>query len=118
MSHIHKFSPGANVTFSASADITAGRVLEVTGSREVAHAGAASAKVIGAAATDAKDGDDVLVLRGGVQTLVASAAIPAGSRIITAAAGKVAAAGAGVTGFGIAITAATAADQPVDVALD
>ena len=67
-SHIHLFAPGQSVTCVASADMTGGRLVEITGPRAVAHAAANSAKVFGTAATDAKSGDDVLVLRGGWET--------------------------------------------------
>jgi len=117
-SHIHKFSPGASVTFEASDDVTGGRVVEVSGSRRVANTAGASTKVIGVAGTDVKSGEDVLVLRGGIQTLTSSAAIPAGSRVDSADGGKVAVVAAGARGFGTAITTVTAADQPIDVALD
>lgn len=117
-SHIHKFSPGASVTFDTTADVIGGRVVEITGSRRVANTTGPSTKVVGAAATDVKAGEDVLVLRGGIQTLTSSAAIPAGSRVDSAAGGKVAVVAGGVRGFGTAITTVTAADQPIDVALD
>ncbi|MDJ1113230.1 capsid cement protein [Microbacterium dauci] len=116
--HIHLFEPGAKVTFTASDEITGGRLVEVTGNREVAHAAANSVKVVGAAARDTKDGEDVLVLRGGIQNLVASAAIAVGTRIKAAAAGKIQAVGAGENGIGITLTTSTAADQLVQVALD
>lgn len=115
MSHIHLFAPGKSITCTASADVTAGRLLEVTGDREVAHAGAASAKVFGAAATDAKDGAPVLVLRGGVQELTAASAIAAGDRVEAAADGKVAKSSG--TGIGLALTSAEA-DATAQIALD
>ncbi|MBN9210725.1 MAG: hypothetical protein BGO45_10650 [Microbacterium sp. 71-36] len=117
-SHIHMFEPGDKITCETTADVIGGRLVEITGPRRVAHAGAGSAKVFGAAATDTKTGGDVLVLRGGVQKLVASAAIAAGDRVKAAAAGKVATVGAGETGLGLAISTATAADQLIQIALD
>lgn len=116
--HIHLFKPGAAVTCTASADVTGGRLVEISGARTVAPASADSAKVFGAAAQDTKSGGDVLVLRGGVQELVASAAISAGARIKAAATGKVVTVGAGEAGIGLAITAASAADALIQVALD
>lgn len=116
--HIHLFEPGAKITCVAGADVIGGRLVEITGPREVSHATALSVKVFGAAARDTKDGEDVLVLRGGVQKLVASAAITAGTRIKPAAGGKVQAVANGETGNGLAITTTTAADQLVQVALD
>ncbi len=116
--HIHLFEPGAKITCVAGADVIGGRLVEISGPREVSPAAASSTKVFGAAARDAKDGEDVLVLRGGVQNLVASAAITAGTRIKAAAGGKVQAVAAGETGNGLALTTTTAADQLVQVALD
>lgn len=116
-SHIHLFKPGQAFTNEASAAITGGRLVEVTGPRRVAHAAAGSTKVLGAAATDAATGEDVLVLRGGVQNLVGSAAITAGAELEAAAAGKVVTKTTGAR-VGIALTTTTAADQTVTVALD
>lgn len=116
--HIHLFKPGAAVTFEASADVIGGRLVEVTGARAVANASADSVKTVGAAAQDTKSGEDVLVLRGGIQNLVASAAIVAGARVKPAAAGKVVTVGAGEAGIGLALTAAGAADALLQVALD
>ncbi len=117
-SHIHTYAPGHSITVQASADVTGGRLVEITGPEAVAHAGAASAKVFGAAATDAKTGEDVLVLRGGVQKLVASAAIPAGTRVAAAANGKIAAVANGDRGIGLTITSTSAGDQLALTALD
>ncbi|WZH36246.1 MAG: DUF2190 family protein [Microbacterium enclense] len=116
--HIHTFAPGASITCTASADVIGGRLVEITGPRAVAHTQAGSVKTFGAAGTDAKAGDDVLVLRGGVQKLVAGAAIAAGTRIKPAAAGKAVAVAAGENGIGLTITTTTAADQLIHVALD
>lgn len=116
--HIHLFTPGSSITFEASADVIGGRLVEVTGDRLVGPGAADSVKIVGAAAQDTKDGDDVLVLRGGVQNLTASAAITAGARVKPAAAGKVVTVGAGERGIGLALTAAAAADNLLQVALD
>jgi hypothetical protein len=116
--HIHLFKPGAAVTCAASADVTGGRLVEISGDREVQHAAAASAKVFGTAARDVKSGDDVLVLRGGIQELVASAAITVGARVAAAADGKVATVGADEPSVGLAVTAAAAADDLIQIALD
>ncbi|MFC4223564.1 capsid cement protein [Lysinibacter cavernae] len=115
--HIHTFAPGASVTCVADADIIGGRLVAITGPRAVTTATESSAGVFGAAAQDATEGDDVLVLRGGVQALVASASITAGQRVNPAADGQVAA----VTderGIGLALTTVTAADQLIQIALD
>lgn len=117
-SHIHTFAPGQAVTCATSSDVTGGRLVEITGPRLVAHAAAGSKKVFGAAAQDTTSGDDVAVLRGGIQALTASAAIAAGTRVAAAADGKVAPVANGDTGLGLAVTTTSAADQPVQVALD
>lgn len=116
--HIHLFVPGAAVTCRAGSDVIGGRLVEITGAREVGHAAAGSAKVFGVAARDTKEGDDVLVLRGGVQDLIASAGIVAGARVKAAASGKVVTVGAGEAGLGLAITDASAADAQLSIALD
>lgn len=116
--HIHMFKPGAAVTCAASADVIGGRLVDISGPRTVANAAADSVKVFGAAAQDTKSGEDVLVLRGGVQKLVASAAITAGARVKPAATGKVVTVGAGEAGIGLALTTVTAADQLIQIALD
>lgn len=115
--HIKTFEAGADITCVASAAVTGGRLVKITGpERAVALTAAATDTAFGAAARDAKAGEDVLVLRGGVQPLVASAAIAAGARVVPAAGGKVATATEG--GIGTALTTVTAADQPVQIALD
>lgn len=89
---IHKFQPGESVTFKAGADITDGQLVVVSGDRQVSPATAATgAKAIGSAATDAKSGDDVLVLLGGVQRLTAASDINAGDLVVAADGGKIAA---------------------------
>lgn len=113
--HIHTFKPGQSITFEASADIEGGRLVSVVGDRVVDTFGGGGLP-IGAAAFDVKAGDDVLVLRGGVQKLVASAAITAGARVTGAADGTVVTIASG--GIGTAITAATAAGQLIQIALD
>ncbi|MET3349637.1 UNVERIFIED_ORG: ABC-type Fe3+-hydroxamate transport system substrate-binding protein [Arthrobacter sp. UYEF1] len=100
--HVHLFSPGEPVTFTASADVTAGRLIAVTGNRTVAHAAANSAAVAGAAAFDAASGEKVTVLKGGVQRILASGAIAAGALVVAATDGKVSALAA--------VTTPTAAD--------
>lgn len=118
-SHIHLFKPGAAITCTASDDIIGGRLVEITGDREVAHAQGGSEAVFGVAATDAAAGESVLVLRGGVQNLIAVYTLPAGRRIISAGDGKVDAAAGGETGIGLAITSnMTNDEQLVQAALD
>jgi predicted RecA/RadA family phage recombinase len=115
--YLPKFKPGQAVTFTASADVTGGRLVAITGNRSVGPAGADSATVVGTAGFDAKAGESVTVYTraGGVHPLVASAAIAAGAKVISAAAGKVATLGAGANPIGIALEAAAADLDVVDV---
>lgn len=115
--YIPKFPAGAVVTLSASADVTGGRVVALTGAGAVAHAGADSSAVVGVASRDAKSGESVAVFvgKGTVHRLVASAAVTAGAKVTTAAAGKVATLGAGTNSLGLALTAATDADDVIEV---
>lgn len=114
--HLLKFAPGQAVTFTASTAITGGQVVEVTGNRAVGvPAAAASLKTIGTAGHDAAIGDSVVVnLPGPVDTMTSAAAIAAGANVENAAAGKVQTATTGRI-LGIALTAATGADQTVQV---
>lgn len=89
--HVHLFQPGDPVTFTASADVTGGQLLVVTGNRTVGPAGANAVAWVGTAAFDAKAGDKVTALKGGVQKVVASGAIAAGALVVAAAGGKVSA---------------------------
>lgn len=111
--YLPKFKPGQAVTYKASAAVTGGRLVEVTGNRTVAHAGEDSAKVVGVAGFDAAAGDDVTVYAGGVQRLVASAAIEAGAAVTPADAGK--ATSGGTNKIGTALEAAAAVDDVIDV---
>ena len=112
----HK-KPGEAITLTASADLTGGRLVSVTGANTVANSGADVATVIGVAGRDAKSGEKVLVYTraGGVHPLVASAAIAAGARVISAATGKIATIGAGANPIGIALQAAAADNDVIDV---
>lgn len=113
--HLLKFKPGHSVTFGATTAVVGGNVVEVTGDRKVGVAGAASTKAIGTAGHDAANGDNVVVhLSGPVDTMVAAAAIAAGVNVEAAAAGKVQVATTGRV-LGISLTAATAANQVVQV---
>lgn len=114
--YLPRFKPGQTVTHTASADITGGQLVEITGARRVAPAAAASTKTVGVAGFDVKSGGEVTVHSGGVQRCLASAAIAAGDVVQAAAAGKVAA--GTVAPIGIALTAATAADQLVEIQLN
>ena len=93
-------------SIKAGKDVKKGQVVEITGDAIVAPTSAASAKVLGVAMFDAKANEDVAVEAEGLFKLVASGTIAAGSKVASAADGKVA------TGtentIGIAITSATA----------
>lgn len=112
--YLPKFKPGQQITYTASAAVTGGRVVEVTGNRQVGPAGAGSKKVCGVAGFDAKQGEQVTVYDGGVQVLVASAAVAAGDRVAAAANGMVAKATAGQAPVGLALTGG-AANQQIEV---
>ena len=115
--HQHLFNPGSHVTFTASADVVGQQLVYVSGNRQVAPTTASTAAGIGTAAHDAKAGEKVAVLMGGVQKVKASAAITAGSLVIPAAGGKVAALAAGDASHvvGKALTGAGAADVLVEI---
>ncbi|WP_295035521.1 capsid cement protein [uncultured Microbacterium sp.] len=113
--HLPLFKPGQAVTFTATAAITGGQVVEVSGDRKVAPAGAASTKAIGTAGLDVASGDTLVVhLNGPVDTVVAAAAITAGAEVEAAALGQAQTRTTGRS-LGIALTAATAAGQLVQV---
>lgn len=113
--HLLAFKPGLAVTFAATTAITGGQVVEVTGNRSVGVASAASTKAIGTAGHDAAIGDQVVVhLAGPVDTVTAAAAITAGAAVEAGAAGKAQTATTGRV-LGIALTAATAANQTIQV---
>lgn len=112
--HLPKFNSGPAVTFTASAAITGGQVVEVTGDRTVGPGTAASTKAVGTAAHNAASGAKVVVhLPGPVDTAVSAAAILAGAKVEAAAAGKIQTATTGYV-LGIALTAATGADQTIE----
>jgi hypothetical protein len=115
--YLPRFTPGKAVTFAATADVIGGRLVAVTGNRTVGPAGADVAVVVGVAGFDALAGENVTVYTRptGVQQLVASGAIVAGAKVISAAAGKIATAGAGVNPIGIALEAAAADLDVIDV---
>lgn len=84
------YKPGQALTLKASASVTAGQVVAVSGSGTVAPAGANSAAVVGVAAFDALNNDNVTIYAGGVQSVIAAGAVTAGDIIVSAADGKVA----------------------------
>ena len=103
------YRPGQALTLTASATITGGQVVAVSGVSTVAAAGAASTAVVGVAAFDAVLNDKVTVYAGGVQNVLASGAVTAGSPVIAGAAGTVVASAAPPAGqqVGVALTTGT-----------
>ncbi len=116
--YLPKFKPGASVTFVTTADVIGGRLVAAsTTTRSVAPAAADSAKVIGVAATDAVSGDNVGVYcrPTGVHQLVASGAIAIGAKVVADTAGKVQTIASNSNPIGIALEAAAADLDVIDV---
>lgn len=113
--YLPKFAPGDAVTFTASAAVVGGRAVEVSGDRTVAPGTAASTKAIGIAARDAAINERVVVylFTGAVHRAPAAAAVVAGAHVESAAAGKVQTRTTG-TDIGVALTAATDADDIIE----
>ena len=107
--YIPIYKPGQALTLKASATITAGKVVAISGEATVATAGAASTAVVGVAAFDAATNDNLTIYAGGVQNVLASGAITAGSPVIAGAAGTVVASAAPPAGqqVGVALTGGT-----------
>ena len=111
MEYLPIYKPGQAFTLKASAAITGGQLVEVTGVGTVGPAGAASVKVVGIAAFDAAQNDNVTIYAGGVQHALASGAVAAGAVVQAGAAGTVA---AGTTApVGVALTTGTDVDVRV-----
>jgi len=92
----------------ASADVKKGQVVVISGDMTVAPSTEASARVLGVAMFDAKEGDPVSVETEGLFRLTASGAITAGAQVESAADGKVATKGDTVTKIiGIALNTAS-----------
>lgn len=87
--YLPKHSPGQQVTYTASAAIVGGQLVTITGDLLVGPTAGAGV-VEGVATRDAAVGQAVNVRDGGIQLLVASAAIAAGQRVQSAANGQVA----------------------------
>jgi hypothetical protein len=115
--YLPKFLGSEPFTRTTSADVIGGRLVSVSGADTIANSGADAATVIGVAADDALSGTSVTVYPrpSGVHPLVASAAIAAGAKVISAAGGKVATIGAGTNPIGIALQAAAADLDVIDV---
>ncbi len=80
-----KFKPGQAITRAATATIVGGNLVTVAGAVAIAD----SVTWLGVASKNCSSGDTFGVYCGGVQYLVASAAISAGAPVKCAAAGKV-----------------------------
>lgn len=115
--YLPKHVPGEAVTFTASAAIIGGRLVVATGDRTAGPAGADAANVVGVAGYDASTGDTVTVYTraGGVQRLTAAGAIAAGAKVASAAAGKAQTIGSLTNAIGIALEAAAADGDVIDV---
>lgn len=115
--YLPKFEAGRPYTLTTSADVTGGRVLIVSGAGTCSHAGAdaTAASLIGVAGFDALSGEKVTIypLKGAVHKLTAGAAVAAGALVGTLAAGKVD--DAGTNRFGVALTAAAADGDVIEV---
>ena len=96
-------------TATTSAPVTGGRLVAVSGPGTVAHTAGADEAWLGVAGYDAASGELLDVEHGGTQSLIASGAIAAGDKVISAADGKVATAGA-VTDGHVGVARTTAAD--------
>lgn len=116
--YLPKFKPGQAVTFVTTADVIGGRLVAAsTTTRSCAPAAADSGKVLGVAATDAVSGDNVGVyLRPtGIQQLVASGAIALGAKVVADTGGKVQTIASLTNPIGIALEAAAADLDVIDV---
>lgn len=112
--------PDGPFTSTLSADVTGGQCLVATGVDTVGPSAGVDASFVGIAAFDAKSGDKVTVLRGGVHTLASTGTITVKDLVTTAAGGVVATQGAAsaanaVQVIGVALN--TAASNKVKVLL-
>lgn len=113
MEYLPIYKPGQALTLKASATITGRQVVAISGVGTVAAAGAASTAVVGVAAFDAVLNDNVTIYAGGVQEVLASGAVTAGSPVIAGAAGTVVASAIPPGGQQVGIALSTAADAAV-----
>lgn len=90
MEYLPIYKPGQAITLKASAAITGGQVVAVSGAGTVGPAGVKSAAVVGVAAFDAAQNDNVTIFSGGVQSVEAAGAVTAGDLIVSGATGTVA----------------------------
>ncbi len=108
--YIPILKPGNALTLKASAAVTGRQVVAVSGSGTVAPAGAGSTAFVGVAGFDAATNAEVTIFAGGVQEVVASGAITAGSPVICGANGSVVAAATPAAGQQVGVALTTAAD--------
>lgn len=114
--YIPVFKPGQDVTMTAGAAIVGGELVYVSAANAVQKTSASTAAWLGVATTDAASGAKVGITSGGVQELIASAAIAVGDVLVPAANGRVAPIGAGTNYahvVGIALAAQATAGQKV-----
>lgn len=109
-------------TFKAGAAITANRLLKLTAENTVEHATAITDDIIGVSTKTVASGEyvDVLTTPGAKHKVTAGAAIAVGAQVMpqAAGAGKCAtAAGATAKSVGIALTAAAADGEEIEVLL-
>lgn len=115
--YVAVFEPGQDLTMTVGATaVVGGNLVKVSAANTVIPTTAAGVDWLGVATQDAAIGAKVGVTSGGVQELVASAAIAAGATVMAAAAGKVAT-GPGTVGqtVGLALTAAAADNDKIRV---
>jgi predicted RecA/RadA family phage recombinase len=115
--YLPKYRPGEALSPTASADVIGGRLVSLTAAWAVGPSGADSAAVLGVAGFDAKAGETVTVYTraGGVQRLTASGAIAVGAKVSAAAAGKIQTLGSTSNPIGLALQAAAADGDVIDV---
>jgi hypothetical protein len=113
------FNPGKAYTRQTSAAVVGGQLLVISGSGTVAPAATATHSWLGVAAFDAASGANVTVFSEGVQRIVATGSVTAGSTVEAATAGTVAAHTNGTNDqniVGVALNSVTAG-QLVEVSL-
>jgi uncharacterized protein DUF2190 len=117
--YIPHFLPGVNVTQKVGATpVVGGNLVMLSAANTVIPSTGTTAAWLGVATTDGAVGADVGVSSGGVQELIASAAVAVGDVLVPAAAGRIAPIGAGTNYshvVGIAMTVGAGAASPVRV---
>jgi hypothetical protein len=119
--YVQIFKPGEAITQTVGATaVVAGNLVMLSAANTVIPTTGATAAWLGVASMDGAVGSKVGVVSGGVQELVASAAIAVGAMVVAAAAGKVATVGANTFGMnvGVAMTAAAADGDKIRVKME